>query len=114
MRIEDLAAPFAAIFGPLYKTAYLRRFDYEKDGKGGAKRTPDEWLCKAQIDRAGSRVNVDGYAEGDMTILILSDGLPVPVKDDDEITIEGATFRLSGPETDPLGTHWRARGRRKP
>lgn len=111
---DRLAAGFSTIFGPLYSPGYLRRFARTDNGKGGvATSCVAEFPVRVQIDRSGKRQQAQGYAEGDATFIILAHGVP-ELRDDDEVTVDDRIWRIAGPETDPLKSHWVARARRKP
>jgi hypothetical protein len=108
-----LAAGFASIFGRFYTDGYLRRHVSTDNGKGGVTREFAEFPVKLQVDRAGQLRQSPGYEEGDARIIILAHGID-RVQADDEL-VEGVNvWRLSAPETDPLKSHWIARGRLKP
>lgn len=121
MQIDNVAAGFAAVFGPIYKDAILNRAELTDNGKGGMANNPIDVPCKVQVAALTQAQREQGYAESSVRLLILKDGLAdwVPdgrVKDDDEITIltPPATYRVAAPSLDALAIRWECVGRLKP
>lgn len=114
--VEDI---FTSVFGGLstYQDATLSRADYTDNGAGTLTRNATPSAVKVQVDTLTQAQRAEGYAEDDVSLIILAHaGDPLPggrVKDDDEVTVDGVRYAIHGPQLDPLGTHWVCRGRRK-
>lgn len=68
--------------------------------------------CKAQVDAATDAMRrADGFAEGDVRLIILAAGLP-ELNSDHEVTISSVRYRLQSVERDPALSHWVCRGRK--
>jgi hypothetical protein len=110
----DVAALFHSAFSDMYLDATLHSGTgdpiYDDDGNitgynGGD--TP----AKCQVDAATDAMRrAEGFAEGDVRVIILAQGLP-DVTDDHQITVKGARYLLAGPSLDAAASHWVARGR---
>jgi hypothetical protein len=121
--LSDLSEAFGLIFGglPSYKDGVISRPSYVDNGKGTLTKTTSEAPVKVQVDRITQFMRVDGFAEDDVQLIILSAGLRKwldngRIQDDDEVAIPelGVTYRISGPTADPMNSHWVCRGRIKP
>lgn len=67
---------------------------------------------KVQIDAATDAMRrADGFAEGDVRLIILAMGVP-EVTSDHAVTVSGRRYQLQSAERDPALTHWVCRGRR--
>lgn len=111
-----VAAIFGAAFGSFYLDGTLvSSFTQPIYGPGGAITgytggTPI--ACKCQIDAATYAMRqADGFADGDMRIIVLSAGLGVPVTTDHRLTVSGQTWLIASADRDPAGSHWICRGR---
>ena len=113
----QIAETFAAIFGGIYLDGQLfRAIDFADDGKGGGEAT-DPFLpaeaVKVQIDSAtDSMRGADGYAEGDVRILMLAHGVAAP-DTDCELAAGGVRYMVASVATDPAGSYYEFRGRKK-
>ncbi len=68
--------------------------------------------CKAQIDAATDAMRRgEGFAEGDVRLIILAQGLP-DLTSDMEVTVSGQKYRLQSADRDPARSHWVCRGRK--
>lgn len=68
--------------------------------------------CKAQVDAATDAMRrADGFAEGDVRLIILAQALP-ELNSDHEVSVSGKRYRLQSVERDPALSHWVCRGRR--
>lgn len=113
--LERFSAGFAHAFAPLYRDGFLVRHTRTDNGMGGVTTVTGNHACKVQLDAQTQRVQGSGNPETDGIALILNIGLPdEEVRDDDELTVDGRTYRLSGPALDPLASHFRCGIRRKP
>lgn len=111
----SLAAAFAGVFGALYLDGSLyRAVDFVDDGKGGGSDPGFEpaQAVKVQIDSATqAMIASDGYVAGDVRILMLAHGVAAP-STDDEIAA-GARYMIESVGTDPAGSYYELRGRKK-
>lgn len=121
MRLDDLGSAVADVFAPIYRDALLHRPTIVDNGKGGTTAAAiDDAPCRVQIDVLTQAQRDAGFVESEVRIIILatrlSDWLPDGrVLDDDEVHfVNGATYRLSSPTLDAIGSHWICRGRLKP
>lgn len=119
-----IQALFGAAFGGLYLNATLYgggRYIY--DGAGNIIGYDEgEQVCKAQVDAVDWAMRQEGYVDGDVKIIILSQGLSRPVNADhqiavqaDRFAIEGGGYQrwsLSGIAMDAAGSHFVCRGRK--
>ena len=112
-----ITALFGAAFGGMYLPATLHGgtgdpvYDSDGDitGYSGGGDTP----ARAQVDAATDAMRrADGFAEGDVRIIILAQGLPA-ITDSAELTVRGIRYRLIAPTLDAAASHWVARGRPK-
>lgn len=111
-----IAAIFGAAFGGLYLDGTLHRSGTDPiyDGEGnitgyaGGADVP----CKAQVDGATYAMRQsEGYAEGDVRILILSAGLSVEPTTDYQISVSGKRWMIASVERDAAASHYILRGR---
>jgi hypothetical protein len=112
----DLAAAFAAVFGGIYLDGSLYRLAAGgDDGMGGGSGTgfsPPE-AVKVQIDQATHAMRSgDGFVEGDVRILMLAHGIAAP-DTDCEIGAGGTRYMIETVGTDPAGSYYELRGRKK-
>jgi hypothetical protein len=120
--LSELASAVAMTVGLItYKDGILRRFGYTDNGKGTMTKGPIEAPCLVQVDALTQSQLAGDYAEDDVRLLILSDGLDSyldngRVQDDDELYIPelNVTYRIAAPSRDPVDSHWSCRGRIKP
>lgn len=101
-----------------YVDGILHRKAYTDNGKGTLSRALDDVPVKVQVDQLTQAQRPEGWAEDDVRLLVLVDGLSkwLPngrLQDDDLITVESQKYAIAGPQIDPLKTHWTCRGRRK-
>jgi hypothetical protein len=111
-----LAAAFAGVFGAVYLDGQLyRAVDFTDDGKGGGAGggfLPEE-AVKVQIDAATQAMSIaNGYVDGDVRILMLAHGVPAP-DTDAEIAAGGERYMIESVGTDPAGSYFELRGRKK-
>lgn len=116
-----MAQAFAAVFGGIYLDGTLYRArTFEDDGAGGAPtRAPndDGFLpgesVKVQIDAATQAMrSAEGYVDGDVRILMLAHGVAAP-DTDCEVGAGGARYMVETIGTDPCGSYYELRGRKK-
>lgn len=107
---------FGAALGGLYLPAILHRDGtdpvYDNEGRitgyeGGA-----DVPCRAQVDAANYAMRQsEGFAEGDVRILVLSAGLGVDVTTDWQISVRGKRWMIANVDRDAANSHWVLRGR---
>ena len=107
---------FGAAFGALYLSATLHRSGtepiYNSEGvitgySGGA-----DISCRAQVDACTYAMRqADGYSEGDVSIIVLADGLGVSMSTDMQITVRGQRWMIASADLDAAASHWICRGR---
>ena len=111
----SISSLFACAFGSLYLPATLHAGTGEPiygpggtiTGYSGGKQS-----AKAQIDAATDAMRrSEGFAEGDVRIIILAQGLD-EVTSDMAVTVSGVRYTLQSAERDPAMSHWVCRGRR--
>jgi hypothetical protein len=111
-----LAATFAGVFNAYYLDGSLYRSNgYADDGKGGGAgpgfAVPE--AVKVQMDSASQQMQLaDSYVEGDVRILMLAHGVPPP-DTDCEIACGGGRYMIESVATDPAGSYYELRGRKK-
>lgn len=111
-----IEAIFGAAFSGLYLPATLHRDGTEPvyDGSGNITGYSDaaDISCRAQVDGATYAMRqAEGYAEGDMRIIVLSSGLTVDITTDFQITVSGKRWSIASAERDAANSHWILRGR---
>ena len=110
-----IASIFGSVFGALYLDAVLHAGTGEPIyGPGGTITGYEggDTPCKAQVDAATDAMRrSDGFAEGDVRLIILAQGIP-EVTSDHEATVAGIRYKLQSAERDPALSHWICRGRR--
>lgn len=112
----DLAAAFASVFGAVYLDGDLYRpVEFTDDGKGGGAgggfSAPEP--VKVQIDAATQAMRTtEGFVDGDVRILMLAHGVPAP-DTDCEVGAGGGRYMVATVATDPAGSYYELRGRRK-
>lgn len=112
----QLAAAFAGVFSGSYLDGQLyRAADFVDDGMGGGNGggfAPAE-AVKVQVDQASQSMRAsEGYAEGDVRILMLAHGVAAP-NTDAEIAAGGVRYMIESVGTDPAGSYYELRGRKK-
>lgn len=110
-----IAAIFGAAFGGLYLSGTLHRglgepiYDLEGNitGYGGGA----DVAVKLQVDAVTySMRQAEGYAEGDVRIIVLSSGIPA-ITTDHEITARAIKYKIASVDVDPAASHYICRGR---
>lgn len=111
-----IEAIFGAAFSAFYLDGTLHRDGtdpiYDSEGNitgyaGGA-----DLPCKAQVDGVTYAMRQsEGYAEGDVRIIILSSGLSVELTTDFQVAISGKRWMVASVERDAANSHWVCRGR---
>jgi hypothetical protein len=114
--MNDMAAAFAGVFQGIYLDGTLYRAqEYADDGQGGGTGmgfTAGE-AVKVQIDAATDAMQrSEGYVEGDVRILMLAHGVTAP-DTDAEIAAGGQRYMIETIGTDPCGSYYELRGRKK-
>jgi hypothetical protein len=114
-----IAAIFGAVLGGLYLDGLIHRDGtdpiYDNDGNitgyaGGA-----DVPCKVQRDACSyAMVRSEGYAEGDVMLIILTDGLGgVEITTDMQATDGyGKRWMIEAADLDAAASHWICRGRK--
>lgn len=111
-----IEAIFGSAFGAFYLDGILHRDGIEPqyDGEGaitgyaGGADIP----CKAQVDAASYAMRqAEGFAEGDVKIIVLSAGLGTDVTTDFQITVSGKRWMIQSADRDAANSHWVLRGR---
>lgn len=110
------AATFAGIFSGFYAEGSLYRANsFADDGMGGGS-GPGFGAgepVKVQIDAATEAMRgAEGYVDGDVRILMLAHGVASPTTDD-ELGAGGKRYMIESVATDPCGSYYELRGRRK-
>lgn len=109
---QIFAGAFAAFYldGTLYRAAEF--VDDEKGGGSGTGFASGEPV-KVQIDQATEAMRqADGFIQGDVRILMLAHGVAAP-NTDAEIAAGGARYMIESVATDPAGSYYELRGRKK-
>lgn len=111
-----IEAIFGAAMGGFYLPGTLHRDgaqpQYDGEGNitgyaGGA-----DLACRAQVDAATYAMRqADGYADGDVRVIILSAGLGVEVTTDFQVSVSGKRWQIASVERDAANSHWICRGR---
>ncbi|MGJ0508926.1 MAG: hypothetical protein ACR652_17720 [Methylocystis sp.] len=112
----DIAAAFAGVFGGIYLDGELYRPNaFSDDGKGGGPGGgfAEPEAVKVQIDAATQAMRMaDGFVDSDQRILLLAHGVAAPDADC-EIEAGGSRWMIESVGTDPAGSYYELRGRRK-
>lgn len=109
----QIAATFAAVFGPIYLDGTLYRPTFTDDGKGGGASSWSSEPVKVQIDQATQAMRAsEGFVDTDQRILVLADGVTT-ITTDCEISAGGSRWMIESVGTDPAGSYYELRGRRK-
>ncbi|QDC37098.1 PepSY domain-containing protein [Sphingobium fuliginis] len=110
-----LASIFNAAFSGLYLDASLHTGTGTPIyGPGGVITgySGGDRAVKVQVDAATDAMRRgDGYAEGDVRIIILAQGIGA-VTSDHRLTVGAVTYSLQSAELDAAASHWICRGRR--
>lgn len=107
-----LSGVFGAAFGPLYLPAVLHRRSLVDLGDGSLSEVVADVAVRAQVDAATEAMRqAEGYADGDVRILVLAAGVPA-LSSDDWITVRGQRWSIQSASLDPAASHWDCRGRR--
>jgi len=111
-----IAAAFAGVFGAVYLDGLLYRpNEFSDDGKGGGSGSGFAAAepIKLQVDAATQAMRAaEGFVEGDVRILVLAHGVAA-IDTDCEITAGGTRYLIGSVATDPAGSYYELRGRRK-
>lgn len=111
-----MATLFANVFSAIYLDGTLYRPGaFADDGKGGGSSAAFDSgsPVKVQIDAATFAMQqADGFVEGDVRILMLAHGITAP-DTDCELGAGGSRWQIESVATDPAGTYYELRGRRK-
>jgi len=110
----DISALFSAAFSGMYLdgtlTAGTGDPTYSTDGTITGY-SSSSTAIKVQIDTATEAMRrADGFAEGDVRIIILADGIG-DVTSDNGATIGGKAYRLLSADLDAAASHWVCRAR---
>lgn len=116
-----LDGQIAALFGQIFSAIYLDGSIvsaltvpiYDMEGNITGYEGGDPTPCKVQIDAAShSMRQSEGFADGDVRLIVLSHGIPVELSTDHRIMAQGQTWMIASVERDPAASHWICRGRR--
>lgn len=112
-----IEAIFGAAFSGLYLPATLHRDGtvpvYDGEGNITGYSNAASVACRAQIDAANYAMRqAQGFAEGDVRIIVLSSGLGVEITTDFQITVSGKRWMIASVERDAANSHYILRGRR--
>jgi hypothetical protein len=114
--MDSIAATFAGAFGAMYLDGQLyRAAEFTDDGAGGGDDSgfASAEAVKVQVDQATQAMRgADGYVEGDVRILMLAHGVAAP-DTDAEISAGGGRYMIASVATDPAGSYYELRGRKK-
>lgn len=110
----QIAATFAAVFGPRYLDGTLYRWSTVSDGMGGGTSGFDDGTAvKVQIDQATQAMQQsEGFVDTDQRILVLAEGVAT-ITTDCEISAGGSRWMIESVGIDPAGSYYELRGRRK-
>ncbi len=112
---EDIAALFCEAFGSIYLAGTIERDGVPTYNTGGditGYAGADSIAIKVQVDTASQAMRSDaGYAEGDVSLIILTYGIS-SLTADDEVSIGGTRYSLQTVDLDAANSHWICRGRR--
>lgn len=110
-----VAEAFAGIFGGFYLDASLYRpATFTDDGAGGGAdpADPAPEAVKVQIDTATEAMRAsDGFADGDVRILMLAHGVTAP-NTDCEVEARGVRYSIQSVSNDPCISYYEMRGRK--
>lgn len=114
------AASVSAKFGGPYHSARVVDFAAPVYDGGGSIVTAgarQERSCLAQVDSATQAMRAsDGFADGDMRILVIGDGIAGNITTDSRVEITAGphvgSWFVAGVSRDPFGAYWELRGRR--
>lgn len=113
-----IAAIFSAAFSGLYLDGLVHKGTaepvYDDEGNITGYSGPGDVAIKVQVDSATwSMRNSDGFADGDVRLIILAQGIG-QLNTDQEVTVSGrGIYRLMSAELDAAASHWVCRGRVK-
>lgn len=111
-----IRAVFGAAFGAFYLPGQLVTAQtepvYGPDGEITGYSGADPVPCKVQIDAVTYAMQqADGYADGDVRIIVLAAGLAAPITIDHRIIARGQEWLVASVEQDAAASHWVCRGR---
>lgn len=112
-----IEAIFGAAFGGLYLDGTLHAGTgapiYDAQRRITGYTDPGDVACKVQVDSASEAMRrTEGFAEGDVRLIILSTGLSADITSDHEVTARSVRYRLLSADRDAAASHWICRGRR--
>lgn len=110
---ERLKAVFGKTFAAIYLDATLHETTLTKTASGGFTPAYADHAIKAQVDDWSAAYRTQaGIPQTDIRILVLQDCVAVTPSQDDEITVGGRRYRITGPVlADASQTHWDLRAR---
>lgn len=116
----DIATGFSAVMGGPYHAARILGSSepvFDTGGSIGTPGTPTSRTCMAQVDTAGERMRAqDGFAEGDMSILVLASTLAGAISTDDRVEVlagpHTGTYSIESVARDSVGIGFELRGRK--
>jgi hypothetical protein len=111
-----IASLFGSVFGAIYLDGALHRDGttpiYDSEGNITSYVDEADIPCKAQVDAATWAMRQsDGFAEGDMMIIVLAAGLGVEISTDMQISVAGKRWSIQSAAQDAAASHWILRGR---
>lgn len=116
----DIALGFSSVMGGPYHAARIVNAGEPIFDSGGSivtPGTPTQRTCMAQVDTAGERMRAqDGFAEGDMSILVLASTLAGAISTDDRVEVlagpHTGTYSIESVARDSVGIGFELRGRK--
>lgn len=112
----ELAKAFAGVFSAVYLDGTLYRSGtWVDDGQGGGAGSGFSAgeAVKVQIDQVTDAMRASElYVEGDVRILMLAHGVAT-LDTDCEVAAGGTRYMIESIATDPAGSYYELRGRRK-
>ena len=99
---------FGRAFGAIYLDATLHKVTLTKTPSGGFTASYADHAAKVMIDDWSETYRARaGIPTTDIRILVLEDRMSVSPTGDDEITVRGKRYRITGPvREDEAQTHW--------
>lgn len=102
-----LQAIFGAIFAPLYAAGTLHIIGRDANGRIIKPVTWTDLPIRGQLDSGSDQQRADWAIPGQMVqVIVLQAGVPVAPTPDDEMTLAGRRWRISGVSRDPADTAW--------
>lgn len=107
-----IRATFGRVFGAIYEDATLTATTWTENEYGDVTEATTDHQVKAHAPgRSAAYRAAAGFADGEIEVLVLADGLTVAPTTDHRLTYKGQGYSITRVDGDGAHSHWRLRAK---